>query len=97
MIERLLGSAAFCADLFWYPFHPPPPPPPHVTAVAHKRSWSFCPNCKWQVTANHTCTLQGFFWGRGGGGGGGADRATKVNDQSAFEKTMLCIVVCEFG
>ena len=36
-----------------------------------------------------------FFWG--GGGGGDADRATKVNDQSAFEKTVLCIVVCEFG
>ena len=30
-----LGST-FCADSFWYPFHP------CVTAVARKRSWPFC-------------------------------------------------------
>ena len=33
-----------CWLLFRYPFHP------RVTAVAHKRSWSFCPKCRWQVT-----------------------------------------------
>ena len=31
---------------------------PHVTAVAHKRSWSFCQKCRWQVTAKHACTLR---------------------------------------
>ena len=40
-----------CWLLFRYPFHP------HVTAVAHKRSWSFCQKYRWQVTAKHTCTL----------------------------------------
>ena len=34
-----------CWLLFWYLFHP------HVTAVARKRSWSFCQKCRWQVTA----------------------------------------------
>ena len=28
-----------------------------VTSVAHKRSWSFCQRCRWQVTAKHACTL----------------------------------------
>jgi len=28
-----------------------------VTAVAHKRFWSFCPKCRWQVTAEHASTL----------------------------------------
>ena len=40
-----------CWLLFWYPFHP------HVTAVAQKRSRSFCQKCRWQVTAKHTYTL----------------------------------------
>ena len=35
--------------LFRYPLHP------HVTAVAHKRSRSFCQECKWQVTVKHVC------------------------------------------
>ena len=30
---------------------------PHVTAVACKRSESFCQKCRRQVTAKHTCTL----------------------------------------
>ena len=37
--------------LFWYPFHPP------VTTVAHKKSWSFCQKCRWQVTAKHAYIL----------------------------------------
>ena len=41
--------------LFWYPFHPP------VTAVAHKRSRSFCQKCRWQVTAKHAYTLHMWF------------------------------------
>ena len=41
-----------CWLLFLYPFHP------HVTAVARKRSWSFCQKCRWQVTAKHACTLR---------------------------------------
>ena len=27
-----------------------------VTAVARKRSWSFCQKCRWQVPAKHACT-----------------------------------------
>ena len=43
--------------LFWYPLHP------YITAVAHKRSWSFCQKCrKWQVTAKHTCTPHMWLW-----------------------------------
>ena len=37
--------------LFRYPFHP------SVTAVARKRSWSFCKKYWWQVTAKQACTL----------------------------------------
>ena len=37
--------------LFRYPFHP------RVTAVARKRSRSFCQKCRWQVTAKHAYTL----------------------------------------
>ena len=40
-----------CWLLFWYPFHP------CVTAVACKRSRSFCQKCRWQVTAKHAYTL----------------------------------------
>jgi len=38
--------------------------PPHVTAVARKRSWSFCQKCRWQVTAKHAYTfcICGFAW-----------------------------------
>ena len=41
-----------CWLLVRYLFHP------CVTAVAHKRSWSFCQKCRWQVTAKHTYTLR---------------------------------------
>ena len=36
----------------WYPFHP------RGTAVARKRSRSFCQKCRWQVTAKHAYTLR---------------------------------------
>ena len=45
------SKLTMCRLLFWYPFHP------CVTKVAHKRSWSFCQKCRWQVTAKHTSTL----------------------------------------
>ena len=35
--------------LLHYPFHSP------VTAVARKRSQSFCQKCRWQVTAENVC------------------------------------------
>ena len=41
--------------LFWYQFHP------RVTAVASKRSRSFCQKCRWQVTAKHAYTLRMWF------------------------------------
>ena len=40
-----------CWLFFQYPFHP------RVTAVAHKRSRSFCQKCRWQVTVKHAYTL----------------------------------------
>ena len=40
-----------CWLSFRYPFHP------RVTAVARKRSRSFCQKCRWQVTAKHAYTL----------------------------------------
>ena len=40
-----------CWLLFRYPFHP------CVTAVARKRSRSFCQTCRWQVTAKRAYTL----------------------------------------
>ena len=41
-----------CWLLFRYPFHP------RVTAVARKRSRSFCQKCRWQVIAKHAYTLR---------------------------------------
>ena len=41
-----------CWLLFRYLFHP------HVTAVARKRSQSFCQKRRWQVTAKHAYTLR---------------------------------------
>ena len=32
------------------------------TAVACKRSRSFCQKCRWQVTAQHACTLYMWLW-----------------------------------
>ena len=45
-----------CWLLFRYPFHP------RVTAVARKRSRSFCQKCRWQVTAKHAYTLRMWLW-----------------------------------
>ena len=44
-------GSTFCADSFRYPFHP------RVTAVARKRSWSFCQKCRWQITVKHAYTV----------------------------------------
>ena len=41
-----------CRLIFRYPFLP------RVTAVARKRSRSFCQKCRWQVTAKHAYTLR---------------------------------------
>jgi len=41
-----------CWLVFRYPFYP------RVTAVARKRPRSFCQKCRWQVTAEHTCTIR---------------------------------------
>ena len=41
-----------CWLLFRYPFHP------RVTAVARKKSRSFCQKCRWQVTAKHAYNLR---------------------------------------
>ena len=41
-----------CWLLFRYPFHP------RITAVARKRSRSFCQKCRWQVTVKHAYTLR---------------------------------------
>ena len=30
---------------------------PVLMLIAHKRSWSFCHMCRWQVTAKHTYTI----------------------------------------
>ena len=35
--------------------------PPRVTAVARKRSRSFCQRCRWQVAAKHIYTLRMWF------------------------------------
>ena len=44
--------STFCADSFRYPFH--------ITALARKRSLSFCQKCRWLVTARHACTI--YIW-----------------------------------
>ena len=41
-----------CWLLFRYPFNP------RVTAVAGKRSQSFCQKCRWHVTVKHAYTLR---------------------------------------
>ena len=46
------GVNFLCWLLFRYPFHP------RVTAVARKRSRSFCQKRGWQVTAKHAYTLR---------------------------------------
>ena len=47
----LLQSKLCVLTLIRCPFHP------LVTAVARKRSRSFCQKCKWQVTSKHAYTL----------------------------------------
>ena len=50
---RIFSRVDFlCWLAFRYPFHP------RVTAVARKRSRSFCQKCRWQVTAKHACALR---------------------------------------
>ena len=54
---RMFSRVNFlCWLLFRYAFHP------CVTAVACKRSQSFCQKCRWQVTAKHTYTLPIWLW-----------------------------------
>ena len=36
--------------------------PPRVPAVAHKRSSSFCQNCRWHIAAKHMSTLCTGLW-----------------------------------
>ena len=48
----LLQGQLSVLTLIRYPFHP------RVTAVARKRSRSFCQKCMWQVTAKHAYTLR---------------------------------------
>ena len=51
---RILFSRVnfLCWLLFRYTIHP------RVTAVARKKSRSFCQKCRWQDTAEHACTLR---------------------------------------
>ena len=48
----LIELSVYIYTIFRYPFHP------RVTAVARKRSRSFCQKCRWQVTAKHAYTLR---------------------------------------
>ena len=51
-IENFLLQSQLCVlTLIQCPFHP------CVTAVAHKRPWSFCQKCRWQVTPKHEYTF----------------------------------------
>ena len=57
MIILFSRVSFLCWLLFWYLFHP------YATAVARKRSQSFCQKCRWQITAKHTYTLhKPFEW-----------------------------------
>ena len=46
-------GSTFCADSYFGI---------RVTAVARKRSRSFCQKCRWQVTAKHIYTLPMWLW-----------------------------------
>ena len=48
----LLQSQLFVLTLIRCPFHP------RVTAVARKRTRSFCQKCRWQVTLKHAYILE---------------------------------------
>ena len=53
------NSACFVMSLYSLPRHAPREPfHPRVTAVARKRSRSFCQKCGLQVTAKYACTLR---------------------------------------
>jgi len=49
IIIIIMRADPFVLTYFRYPFHP------CLTAAAREKSRSFCPKCKWQVTANDTC------------------------------------------
>ena len=50
--ENFLLQGQLCVLTFIRcPFHP------RLTAVAHKRPWSFCQKCRWQVTPKHAYTF----------------------------------------
>ena len=50
--ENFLLQGQLCVlTVIWCPFHP------RVTAVARKRSRSFCQKCRWQVIPKHAYTL----------------------------------------
>ena len=51
-VDRYRDLHCPTGEIFRYSFHP------RVTAVARKRSRSFCQKCRWQVTAKHTYTLR---------------------------------------
>ena len=54
---RLLFFSPGSAVLnLWYLFYP------CATAVAHKRSWSFCQKRRWQDVAQHLYTLSMWLW-----------------------------------
>ena len=55
-LENFLLQDQLSVLLFLYLFHL------CVSAVACKRSWSFCQKCRWQITAKHTCTLPLWLW-----------------------------------
>ena len=62
--ENFLLQSYFCVlTLIWCLFHS------RVTAVAHKRSWSFCQKCRLQVTPKYVYTFDptfrvGWLWCR---------------------------------
>ena len=56
--RHFFSRVNFLCQLFQYLFHP------CVTAVACKRSQSFCQKCRWQVSAQCTCILCTWLWVR---------------------------------
>ena len=52
--EFFSQELTFCAESY-FGIHPTPVL--QLTAVARKRSQSFCQKCKWPVTAKHVCIL----------------------------------------
>ena len=54
--ENFLIEGQLSVLLLWHLFHA------RVTTVVHKRSQSFCQQCRWHVTAEHTSTLHVWLW-----------------------------------